>query len=132
MVPMSQIKIEVAGVSYAEARELAGLLEHLEGVESTRVPVKTRDHAFDPNSLGGIIPEMRASSEVHNVIVDLVVRSLGAVAEEVTKDSYAALKKRIMTKFAEWRESKEQGQRERIVFMFDDEHVLVNKGETDD
>jgi hypothetical protein len=52
---MKKISIEVTGVTYWEAQELAELLKELEGIESTSVPWKTRDRAHDPNSLGFII-----------------------------------------------------------------------------
>lgn len=146
MVPMSQIKIEVTGVSYAEARELAGLLEQVEGVESTRVPWKTRDHALDPNTLGRVvIPEIRASVEAFTLVITLAgavviipfVRGFAegfgkGFGEEAGKDAYPVVKNRLLSRYGEWLASKEPERRKRITLVFDDEHMLVNKGETDD
>lgn len=130
---MSQIKIEVTGVSYAEAQELARLLEQVEGVESTRVPWQTRDHAFDPNSISRVIPQIKASVEVHAVILVIAAsvasKFFEGAASEPGKDAYGAVKNLVLRKFGEWRASKAPEQRERIVLVFDDEHMLVVKGE---
>jgi hypothetical protein len=123
---MSKISIEVTGVTYWEARELAELLKKLEGVESTSVPWKTRDRAHDPDRLGLII---LASTEAHKILVGL---SLFIAAEyasggikEMGKEHYLELKKRILRKLGEWRALRPDEQRERIVFLFDDEHELI-------
>ncbi len=127
---MAQIKIEVTGVTYQEARELALLLRDIEGVESARVPWKTQDHAFDPNTATVLIPELRASADAHALI--LVLKGIvEGIAAEVGKDAYAHLKTTILRRIGEWREAKEPEQRKRIVFLFDDEHMLVNRGEAE-
>jgi hypothetical protein len=134
---MPRITIEVSGITHKEALELAKLLEEIEGVESSGIPPwKTRDHAFTPPGTFGTLPSIQASAAGHTIFLVLgtVVASkvLDSLVTEATKDGYAALKRLILRKLGEWRESKEPVRRERIVFLFDDDHMLVNKADDED
>lgn len=131
---MSRISIEVTGVTYWEAKELAELLRELEGIDSTSVPWRTRDLVYDGDSLGLII---MASAEAHKIFVELSLFMAAEYAsgglKEMGKEHYLELKKRILRKLGDWRASKPDAQRERIVFLFDDEQELIiaNKDEAD-
>ena len=139
---MSQIKIEVAGVSYGEAVELARLLEQVEGIESVRVPWRARDRAFHPDVIGFIIPEIRASVDAFILVITLAggivavpfikgfAEGFGkGLGEEAGKDTYTVVRNQLLHTYGEWRGAKKPERRERITLLLDDEDMLVDKGE---
>jgi hypothetical protein len=132
---MSQIRIEVIGVSYAEAVDLSQSLREIEGVETTRVPWRTQDHAINPDAIGFIVPEIRASIEAFSIVITVAfmksfAEGLGKkVGEKAGEDAYKAIvKDRLLPKLSDWLASKQPERRERITLKFDDDQKLIYKG----